>query len=132
MDLSSILDNVIENLHDIKPEYLDPSNVRNDIRRAYNFVKLVVPSDVSDADLLNAVEAVATFYSYMTWTTLVEKEVGFLPASDMNKAAVLRSIAKGVLQPITSLPIRDDLTLDNEALSKWVPSGTAGLVRSTF
>ncbi|MCK9459947.1 MAG: hypothetical protein M0R80_09945 [Proteobacteria bacterium] len=120
MDLSIIVDRVIDNLHGITQSYLDEKFVRNDARRAYSFVNFYLPadSDATDDQVYDAVEALTTFYSYVTWTTLVEPELGYLPAANMNKAAMLRSTAKGMIQMLTSFPLTDELTIDMKVMSK--------------
>lgn len=124
MDLSLLLLKVRNNLSDIPLSYIDDSAVLNDLRRADDFVELIKKTDAAEDKVKTGVEFLASYYSYMTWTTLSEKELGQIPYSTIQKAIHLRSMARSYLQLISKFPLTEDLTIDLSAIDTKVPAFT--------
>lgn len=124
MDLSLLLLKVRNNLSDIPLSYIDDSAILNDLRRAFDFVELIKRPEVDEEKIKTGVEFLASYYSYMTWTTLAEKELGQIPYSTIQKANHLRSMARSYLQLISKFPLTDDLTVDLSKIDTKVPAFT--------
>lgn len=122
MDLSLLLLKVRNNLSDIPLSYIDDSAILNDLRRANDFVELIKKSDATEDKVKTGVEFLASYYSYMTWTTLSEKELGQIPYSTIQKALHLRSMARSYLQLISKFPLTEDLTVDLAKIDTKVPA----------
>jgi hypothetical protein len=122
MDLSSLVLRVRNNLSDIPLSYIDDSAVLNDLRRADDFVELIKRPEADEDKVKTGVEFLASYYSYMTWTTLSEKELGQIPYSTIQKALHLRSMARSYLQLISKFPLTEDLTVDLSKIDTKVPA----------
>ena len=122
MDLSSLLLKVRNNLSDIPLSYIDDSAILNDLRRADDFVELIKRPEADEDKIKTGVEFLASYYSYMTWTTLAEKELGQIPYSTIQKANHLRSMARSYLQLISKFPLTEDLTVDLAKIDTKVPA----------
>lgn len=132
MDLSTLILRVRNNLSDIPLSYIDDSSVFNDLRRAEDFVELI-RSDVADIyKITTGIEFLASYYSYMTWTTLAEKELGEIPYSTIKKAEHLRSMARAYLQLISKYPLKEDLSIDYDKIDGKVPAFTMSKSISSY
>jgi hypothetical protein len=122
MDLSTLILKVRNNLSDIPLSYIDDSAVFNDLRRAEDFVDLIKSDIAVDAKITTGIEFLASYYCYMTWTTLAEKELGQIPYTTIQKAEHLRSMAKSYLQLISDYPLNDDLSVNLDKIKGKVAS----------
>lgn len=122
MDLSLLILKVRNNLSDIPLSYIDDSAILNDLRRAEDFVDLIKRPEAESDKVVTGIEFLASYYSYMTWTTLAEKELGQIPYSTIQKANHLRSMARSYLQLISKFPLTEDLTVDLSKIDSKVPA----------
>ncbi|TRZ48447.1 MAG: hypothetical protein D4S01_10265 [Dehalococcoidia bacterium] len=112
MDLSSLVIKVRNNLSDIPDNYITDDAVFEDLERSEKFIDLIKVSSATEDALDTAKIMLASYYSYMTWTTLSEAHFGDIPISMINKAVHQRSMARAFLQLISKYPITEDLTVD--------------------
>lgn len=120
MDLSTLILKVRNNLSDIPLSYIDDSAVFNDLRRAEDFVTLIKSDIAAEAKIVTGIEFLASYYSYMTWTTLAEKELGEIPYSTIKKAEHLRAMARSYLSLISDYPLNEDLSVDLDKIKGHV------------
>jgi hypothetical protein len=121
MDLSTLILKVRNGLSDIPLSYIDASAIYNDLQRAESFVILIKRDEIVDTDdgYIKSVEMLGSYYSYMTWTTLAEKQLGELPYSTAQKCEQLRSISKSFLVLISKYKLKDDLSIDTAGYSGY-------------
>jgi len=123
MDPSILVLRVRNNLSDVPLSYVDDSVVKNDIRRASSFVTLIKGSTILEDDVNTGIEFLASYYTYVSWTALVEEQKGEIPYSIIQKAELLRSSARAFLQLISVYPLKEDLTIDYSCLSVPIVAG---------
>lgn len=122
MDLSTLILKVRNNLSDMPLSYVEDPAVLNDLRRAEDFIDLIKSETANPEKVVTGIEFLASYYTYMTWTTLAEKEGGEVPYSTIQKANHLRSMARAYLQLISKFPISEDLTIDMSKVKGTVPA----------
>lgn len=120
MDLSSLVLKVANNLSDIPQEYADPTVILNSLEKAKAFIDLIKSDLASEPALRMCMEVLASYYTYISWTSLVEQQLGEIPYSTMVKANSMLAIARSFLQLISKYPLSEDLTIDLTKLNGTV------------
>lgn len=116
-DISGLVNLVRSSLSDIPAEYITKTQIQNDLIRAKVFCEAITGSTSDSVYMGQCIVAVATYYSYVNYTTLAERNLGTLPPTAEVRIKALRRIAASLLQPASIYPITDDLTLNVEALN---------------
>lgn len=112
MDLQPLIFKVRSALSDMPESYIDDSAVLNDLKRAQMFVDLIKMDTITPAQENTCLIVLGSYYSYMTWTSLAEKQLGELPYNTTQKAIHLRSMARSFLSLISKYPLAEDLSVD--------------------
>lgn len=103
-------------LSDVAEEFITDDQIFNDLVKAREFVNAVTGATSETVYKGQCIVAVATYYSYVNYTTLSERNLGTLPPTAQVRIVTLRRIAAGLLQLISIYPLTDDLTLDIKQL----------------
>lgn len=114
--LEALTDLVRGSLSDVSTEFVTDDQILNDLIKAREFCNAVTGSSEETVYMGQCIVAVATYYSYVNYTTLSERNLGTLPPTAQVRIATLRRIAAGLLQMTSLYPLTDDLTLNIKLL----------------
>jgi hypothetical protein len=103
-------------LSDVSSEYMSDDQILNDLVKAREFCHAVSGSTSETVYMGQCIVAVATYYSYVNYTTLAERNMGTLPPTAQVRISTLRRIAAALLQLIAIYPLTDDLTIDSDQM----------------
>jgi hypothetical protein len=117
-------------LSDVSTEFVTDDQILNDLVKAREFCNAVTGSSAETVYKGQCIVAVATYYSYVNYTTLSERNLGTLPPTAQVRIATLRRIAAGMLQMTSIYPLTDDLTLNVKLLD--IPVAGIGLMQSVL
>lgn len=117
IDLPSLIFDVRNSLSDIPVDFATDGQVYTDIRRAYAFIKKIAPDETEDDFFKWSVVSLSTYYTYLNWTSMAEKQLGALPPTAAVRLTALRGVALGFLQLISIYPLTPELTVDKSAMS---------------
>lgn len=130
-DLSTLILDVQVSLSDIPDNYATDEQLYDSLKMAQAYVDSLKNIDVTEELEIKAIRSLASFYAYVNYTSLVERTRGEVTQASSIKLAALQRIAVSFLQRITTLPIKDDTTVDRTAISKQ-SCAVVGLTKSAF
>lgn len=131
IDLASLILDVQVSLSDIPDNYATDEQLYDSIKMAHAYIDTLKDSTVTEALETKAIRALATYFAYVNYTSLVERTRGEVMQASAIKLAALQRIAVSFLRRITTLAINDDTTVDQSAGSKKVWAAV-GLTMSTL
>lgn len=131
IDLASMILDVQVSLSDIPDNYATDEQLYDSIKMAHAYIDTLKDSTVTEALEAKAIRALATYFAYVNYTSLVERTRGEVTQASAIKLAALQRIAVSFLRRITTLAINDDTTVDQSAGAKKVWAAV-GLTMSTL
>lgn len=118
INLNSLISEVRSTLSDVPDEYITDTQIRNELGKAQAFCTVLVDSDTTESYLSKCIVVVATYYAYINYTTLSERQLGTLPPTSKIRLDALKNVATSFLQLVSQYPIDENLMLDMDTLSK--------------
>ena len=115
IDLASMILDVQVSLSDIPDNYATDEQLYDSIKMAHAYIDTLKDSTVTEALEAKAIRALATYFAYVNYTSLVERTRGEVTQASAIKLAALQRIAVSFLRRITTLAINDDTTVDQKA-----------------
>jgi hypothetical protein len=131
IDLASMILDVQVSLSDIPDNYATDEQLYDSIKMAHAYIDTLKDTTVTEALEAKAIRALATYFAYVNYTSLVERTRGEVTQASAIKLAALQRIAVSFLRRITTLAINDDTTVDQSAGAKKVWAAV-GLTMSTL
>jgi hypothetical protein len=131
IDLASMILDVQVSLSDIPDNYATDEQLYDSIKMAHAYIDTLKDTTVTEALEAKAIRALATYFAYVNYTSLVERTRGEVTQASAIKLAALQRIAVSFLRRITTLAINDDTTVDQSAGAKKV-CAAVGLTMSTL
>ena len=117
--LEKLIDRVRDNFSDISDSLIDTFAIKHNLEKARDYIGQICDiDDVTDTYLEHAYVALATYYSYITYTGMTDKRLGTMPEMSVVKLKYLNAVAVAFLKPISSYNINDDLTIDDGEVNK--------------
>lgn len=116
INLNSLVPRVRSTLSDVPDEFITDEQILIEIEKSHAYCDQVVNDDTTDLYLSKCIEVVATYYSYINYTTLSERQLGTLPPTSKIRLDALRTVAVGFLQLVSKYPLNEDLTIDLESM----------------
>jgi hypothetical protein len=110
--LNSLISEVRSTLSDVPTTFLTDSQILNELEKAQTFCVAIVVSTTTESYLEKCIIVVATYYSYINYTTLSERQLGTLPPTSKIRLDALRRVAISFLQLVSNYPIDENLLLD--------------------
>ncbi len=120
IDLASMILDVQVSLSDIPDNYATDEQLYDSIKMAHAYIDTLKDTTVTEALEAKAIRALATYFAYVNYTSLVERTRGEVTQASAIKLAALQRIAVSFLRRITTLAINDDTTVDQSAGAKKV------------
>lgn len=117
IDLDELAPLVRSSLSDIPNSFLTDDQLTNELDKANVFCNAIVAEDTAESYLEKCIVVVATYYAYVNYTSLAEKQIGTLPPSSAIRVKELRTIAVSFLSFVSAVPITSDLLMDTEKLN---------------
>jgi len=121
-----------QELSDVPEEYVSDEVILRSLQKADRFLDLVLRSDVDADTREECLFSLATYFTYLNYTSVVARGLGSTPEYSDERAERLRNIALMFIRPNSDFVINDDLTIDFEGSSKRVvqftTTGTFGEV----
>jgi hypothetical protein len=118
IDLPTLILDVQVSLSDIPEEYATDEMLYDSLKMAQGYVDSLKDTGVLEALESKAIRSLASFYAYVNYTSLVERTRGEVNQASTIKLAALQRIAVSFLRRISTLPIKDDTTVDQVAIGK--------------
>lgn len=119
--LSELILHVRATLADITLDMVDDAQVYQDIKRAYEYIQQIVPSDIissQESYIQSCIVNLASYYTYVNYTSLAERQQGTLPPTALIRINALREIAFAFLSPITPFQLNPDLSINKDKLER--------------
>lgn len=115
--LSSLIPRVRSTLSDVPVEFLTNKQILYELEKAQVYCDYITDDDVTEAYLSKCYEVLATYYSYINYTTLSERQLGTLPPTSKIRLDALRTVAAGFLQLVSKFPMNNDLTVNLDSMN---------------
>lgn len=128
INLNSLISDVRTTLSDVPDEFLSNDQIYMELDKAGSFCDEILISTVTDAFKEKCILTLATYYSYINYTTLSERQLGTLPPTSLIRLNALRNVALAFLQLKSVYPLTGNLTLDIESLKD---TNSAAIVMSS-
>jgi hypothetical protein len=129
IDISTLILDVQVSLSDIPADYATDEQLYSSLKMAQRYVDSLKDVVVVEELESQAIISLASFYAYVNYTSLVERTRGEVNQASSIKLAALQRIAVSFLRRITTLPIKDDTTVDQVSVGKKMPVAV-GLMKS--
>jgi len=125
IDLATLILDVQVSLSDIPDNYATDEQLYDSLKMSQAYVATLKDLTVSEDLEAKTIRALATYFAYVNYTSLVERTRGEVSQASSIKLAALQRIAVSFLRRITTLAINDDTTVDQSAGSKkmWAAIG---------
>jgi hypothetical protein len=111
-NLALLILDVQTSLSDVPSEFISDEQIYDSLKMSQLYINSIKDSAVLEVLEVAAIRALATYFSYVNYTSLVERTRGEVPQMSLTKLTVLQRIAVSFLRRITTLPIKDDTTVD--------------------
>ncbi|MFA5715487.1 MAG: hypothetical protein WC998_07095 [Candidatus Paceibacterota bacterium] len=109
-------------LADIPVEYVSDEQIFNDLQTSQIFIDNIKSSTFSDETFEErTIIKLATYFTYINYTSLVERQLGTAPTVSLIKLDILRRMALSFLRQMTNFKINDDLSIDTAREEKSYP-----------
>lgn len=121
VELSHYIFPVRAGLSDVEIEYDGDDLIYQDLKSAFSFASNICVAPTDDPSMsyfMDAVVALATYYNYLTYTSLAEKRLGELPPTSYIRIRALRAKAWSFLALISKYPLTEDLVIDTSIFEK--------------
>lgn len=118
VDLPSLIFRVRATVAEISVENMDDLTMYREIQKASFYIEKIKDATVVDADLETPIVCLAAYYSHVNYTLLNARRLGTIDESYLLRQLELKRIAKAMLLQITSLPLTDDLAVDETKYEK--------------
>jgi len=115
IQMSRLVPLVRSAISDVPADFLTNTQITNELNKSKAFCDLICVSTTSESYLQNCYVVVATYYSYLNYTALSERNLGTLPPTAAVRLKALRELAASFLQPVSNYPLNSDLTIDSES-----------------
>jgi len=113
-------------LNDIPDEYISDENILTYLVKAQSYVDVVVTDNVSETLYNNAVVALATYYTYIGYTSLVARRLGSIPEYSEERANQLKNIALKFVRLVSKYTIDDNFEIVTNEDVKPIAFGLCG------
>lgn len=123
--LKSLISNVRSALSDVPTEFLTDAQILVELRKSQAFCDAVMLSSTPETYLSQCYTVVATYYSYVNYTTLSERQLGTLPPTSSIRVKALQQIAASFLQVYSAMPITNDLMIDTKSYQQSMTAAVA-------
>ena len=122
-DLHAFIYLVREGLSELPDDLASDEQIYKDLKLAHSYINSIISSTfAADSDnerfWQDTVVALATYFSYVNYTSLAEREFGDVPITAQIRATLLRQIALAFIRQLTDLPIGDNLSVDETLMMK--------------
>lgn len=115
INLSTLILKVQNNLSDVPSDYITDEQIYNDLKTSQGYINYIMESEFTDENFISlTIVALSTYYSYINYTSLAERQLGTLPPTSEIKARVLKERALAFMKQLSKFELNDDLTTDNE------------------
>ena len=99
-----------------------------ELKAAQEYIECIKDADFEDDVLEKAATlALGTYFMYINYTSLASRQYDTIPAFYYVKAGVLKDIALSFIRQLTSLPIDNNLSVDEKTLTR-VSASTIGTI----
>lgn len=112
IDLALLILEVQISLSDIPSNYMTDEQIYDSLKMSQTYIDSIKDSSIDETLETKAIRALATYFSYVNYTSLVERTRGEVSQASAIKLGALQRIAVTFLRRITTLPIKDDTTVD--------------------
>lgn len=112
--LKKLIPEVRSALSDVPSEFITDTQITNELEKAEAYCNAVVCSGTTESYLSTCIVVVATYYAYVNYTTLSERQLGTLPPTAPVRLKALQTIAASFLQLVSKYPLNNDLTVDTK------------------
>lgn len=114
---------VREGLSELPDDFASDEQIYRDLKLAYSYINSVIsPTFAADSDneqfWQDAIVALATYFSYVNYTSLAERQFGDVPITATIRANLLKRIALSFIRMMSDNPIDDNLSIDTNRLDK--------------
>lgn len=123
VELKPIIQRVRSTLSDVPREFLTDKQILIELEKAQAFCDMILVDGTSDSYTARCYEVVATYFAYVNYTTLSERQLGTLPPTSKIRLDALRRTAVAFLQLASLYPIDENMLIDKDALRESFCAG---------
>lgn len=119
VNLSSLILRVQAVLSDLPSSYASDEQIYTDLKSAKIYFDSIKRTDYDD-DIFEeeALVRLGSYFTYVNYTSLAERQLGTIPQTTDVKLQSLRKLALAFLRNICDFKINDDLSIDKKAESE--------------
>ena len=118
VDLPSLIFRVRASVAEISVDNMDDLSMYREIQKASFYIDKIKDATVTDTDIETPIVCLAAYYCHVNYTLLNARRLGTIDESYLLRQHELKRIAKAMLLQITSLPLTDDLAVDETKYEK--------------
>lgn len=113
INLHTLVNDIRDELGDVRPDIISDEGIYREIKKANVYIQMIKDEDYDDEDNeREVILALATYYTYMNFTSIMEGLSGELGYNTTKKTQYLKEIALMFMKQITSTPLNDNLMID--------------------
>lgn len=113
INLHSLINEVRDDLGEVKPDIINDEGIYIEIKKANAFIQLIKDEDYDNEDAeRQTILVLASYFTYINYTSIMESLSGELGFNSTKKTEFLRQIALMFLRQITTIPLDEDLQID--------------------
>jgi len=127
----SLIFNVRRQLNDVPEDFLTDEAIFQALRQADAYLSLIVIDELDDTYRNHCLVLLASYFAYSIYVSSVERGLGSIPAASEVRLRHLQKLAYTAIRPVAKIPIREDLTIDTDALADARPA-VASLTESVL
>lgn len=118
IDLHTLINEIRDELGEVKPDIINDEGIYREIKKAYRYVQLIKDADYDDETVeREVILALATYFTYINFTSIMEGLKGEIGYNSTRKTDILRKIALMFMRQISSVPLNEDLSIDENAIN---------------
>ncbi len=113
INLHSLINEVRDDLGEVRPDIINDEGIYIEIKKANAFIQLIKDEDYDNEDAeRQTILVLASYFTYINYTSIMEQLSGELGFNSTKKTEFLKQIALMFLRQITTVPIDENLQID--------------------
>lgn len=112
IDLYELIPKVRSALSDIPTNFITDDSVYDELEKSQAFCNMIVDPSCTEPYLIKCIVVLATYYAYVNYTTLSERQIGTVTPAAKIRVDALKAIALSFLQQVSMERLDENLVVD--------------------
>jgi hypothetical protein len=128
INIAELILDVQVGLSDLPADFCTDEQIYFDLTAAEAFIDSIKSATFTDEVFeKKAIIRLGMYFTYINYTSLVERQLGSTPTASLIKLDVLRKMSLAFIRQMTNLKINDDLSVDSSREEKSYPVAAVNL-----